>query len=150
MPVPDASKLHSDIVFNITLALGMAVRAKGCRFHQGDTQLLTSSGRYYYPDVMIVCQDNGDAYLEEHPCLIVEVLSKTAEGTDRGLKLEDYRKIETLQRYVLVEQVSKLVTVYARDASGWRVDFLEHSGEIDIPCLETTLRLEQIYAGLEF
>jgi Uma2 family endonuclease len=76
--------------------------------------------------------------------------SKSTEVADRGLKLEEYRKIESLQRYVLVDQETKLVTVYARDASGWRVEFLENSGEIDIPCLETTLTLEQIYTGLEF
>jgi Uma2 family endonuclease len=75
--------------------------------------------------------------------------SKSTEAADRGLKLEEYRKIESLQRYVLVDEETKLVTVYAGDASGWRVEFLEHSGEIDIPCLETTLSLEQIYAGLE-
>jgi hypothetical protein len=39
-------------------------------------------------------------------------------------------------------------TVYKRGPDGWQVEFLEADGEISIPCLETTLKLEQVYAGL--
>ncbi len=71
-----ASKTHSRIKLNITLALGAVVIERGCRLHCGNTHLLTSCKRYYYPDVMVVCQDNGDAYLEETPCFIAEIISK--------------------------------------------------------------------------
>jgi Uma2 family endonuclease len=150
IPVPGASKIHSRIVFNITVSLAQAVVASDARLHQGDTQLLTASGRFYYPDVMIVLADNGDPYLEETPCFIAEVLSKSTENADRGAKLEAYCKIATLERYVLIEQDSKFVTVYARDRNGWRVAFLDGMGSVEIPCLKAELGLEQVYNGVEF
>jgi Uma2 family endonuclease len=149
IPVPGASKTHSRIVFNITVLLAQAVLAHGARLHQGDTQLLTASGRFYYPDVMIVLADNGDPYLEETPCFIAEVLSKSTESADRGAKLEAYCKIATLERYVLIEQDSSFVTVYARDGDGWRVAFLEGTGQVELPCINAALSLEQIYAGID-
>ncbi len=123
--------------------------AHGARLHQGDTQLLTASGRFYYPDVMIVLADNGDPYLEETPCFIAEILSKSTESADRGAKLEAYCKISTLERYVLIEQDSRFVTVYGRDGDGWRVAFLGEAGSVEIPSLKATLDLEQIYADVQ-
>jgi hypothetical protein len=49
-----------------------------------------------------------------------------------------------------VRQDRKVVTVYKRDAMGWRVEFLEDEGEIELPCLSMNLSLADIYAGLEF
>lgn len=150
IPVPGASKTHSRIVFNITVSLAQAVLASGARLHQGDTQLLTASGRFYYPDVMIVLADNADPCLEETPCFIAEVLSKSTESADRGAKLEAYCKIATLERYILIDKDSHFVTVYARDDDGWRVAFLQGTGSVEISCLKATLNLEQIYSGIEF
>ncbi len=38
-----------------------------------------------------------------HPCLIVEVLSPSTEGIDRGKKFTRYRQSSTLKEYVLIE-----------------------------------------------
>ena len=99
---------------------------------------------------MIVIADNGDLYLEETPCFIAEILSKSTKSADRGANLEAYCKIPTLERYVLIEQDSRFVTVYARDGDGWRVSFLGETGSVEIPSLKATLDLEQIYADVQF
>jgi hypothetical protein len=52
-----------------------------------------------------------------------------------------------LQRYVIIAQDVRRVIVYKRSPDGWSVEILE-DGEIEIPCLETSVTLEQIYAGL--
>lgn len=56
----------------------------------------------------------------------------------------------SLERYLIISQTSRLVLVYARQPDGWRLETLEHSGEVYIPCLNTRLGLEQIYQGLAF
>jgi Uma2 family endonuclease len=55
-----------------------------------------------------------------------------------------------LQRYVLVDQKTKRVIVYARAVQGWMVEVLDTEGQFDVPCLETNVTLEQIYAGVNF
>jgi hypothetical protein len=57
-------------------------------------------------------------------------------------------KLPSLQRYVMLRQNERSAIVYKRGPDGWRVEFLEADGEVSIPCLETTLKLEQVYAGL--
>ena len=116
----------------------------------GQVQLRVSSSRYRYPDVMINCIPNSDLRLEETPCFLLEVISESSADIDSNKKLAEYTRIPSVQRYVLIEQHSKLAIVYKRQNGVWLVETIEETGEIEIPCLETVLTLEQIYDGLEF
>ncbi len=144
------SKRHEEIVLNITLALAPLTRAKGCRFQTKTIQLHVSSTRYRYPDIMINCLDNNDPRLEDAPCFLLEVISASTADTDSHKKLSEYTRIPSVERYVLVEQHTKLVVVYKRQGEVWIVETLEENGEIDIPCIGATLTLAQVYDGLEF
>jgi Uma2 family endonuclease len=143
------SKQHEEIVLNVVEALRKTAKAKGCRLQTKTIQLRVSSSRYRYPDVMVNCLPDENTYLEENPCFILEVLSNSTSDTDSNIKLGEYTRLPNLQRYVLVEQHSRLVVVYKRQAGAWVVEVLEQDGVVDIPCLETTLSLEQIYDSLE-
>nr|VFK02024.1 MAG: Putative restriction endonuclease [Candidatus Kentron sp. LFY] len=63
--------------------------------------------RFYYPDVMACCrEEDKEAYYRESPCLIIEVLSDATERPDRleihrFEKFQAYRRIETLQEYLI-------------------------------------------------
>ncbi len=69
-------------------------------------------GLHPYPDIAVVCgepafaDDQKDTLL--NPVLIVEVLSKSTEAMDRGLKFREYRKIDSLREYVLVSQTAQV------------------------------------------
>ena len=76
------------------------------------------------------------------------LLGSTA-STDHNDKLEEYTRLPTLQRYAIISQDVRRVIVYKRSLEGWAVEILE-DGAIDIPCLGTSVTLEQIYAGLEW
>ncbi len=141
---------HEDIVFNIVAALRPIAQVKGCRLRGPSVKLRVSGQRYRYPDVYIVCEPrSNDPRLEENPCFIVEVLSPSTAATERITKLDEYTSLPSLQRYVLIEQDRRFVIVYRRTPEGWLYQTFQ-DGEIDVPCLETTLTLDQIYAGIEF
>jgi Uma2 family endonuclease len=144
------SKRHEVIVLNIAYTLYPLTKAKGCRLQTKTIQLRVSSSRYRYPDIMINCLDNNDPRLEDTPCFLLEVISASTADTDSHKKLSEYTRIPSVERYVLVEQHTKLVVVYKRQGEVWLVETLEETGEIEIPCIGTTLTLEQIYDGLEF
>jgi Uma2 family endonuclease len=82
------------------------------------------------------------------PCALFEVLSESTAETDATTKLEEYLKLPSLQRYVMLHQNDQTAIVYKRGPDGWQVEILEGDAEISIPCLDTTLKLEQVYAGL--
>jgi Uma2 family endonuclease len=50
----------------------------------------------------------------------------------------------------MVGQDWRVVRIYRRTPQGWLFESLEDEGEIEVPCLETTLTLEQVFAGIEF
>ncbi len=142
--------VHDDIVLNIVEALRPQARAKNCKLHATNIQTQVKGMRYRYPDVVVTCETIRNPRLIEAPCFILEVLSDSTANVDHGIKLEEYTKILSLQRYAIVSQNTRQVIVYKREGNQWTFEVLLEHGEIDIPCLETTLSLEQIYASLEF
>jgi Uma2 family endonuclease len=78
-----------------------------------------------YPDATVVCgrletaPDDPNAAI--NPKLLVEVLSESTEAYDRGSKAAHYRRIPSLQKYVLVAQDEPRIEVYRRndDDGGW-------------------------------
>jgi Uma2 family endonuclease len=89
----------------------------------------------------VVC--GGPQFLDGHkdtalnPKAIVEVLSPSTEGYDRGLKFAQYRTIGTLDEYVLVSQTEARVEVFRKQADGTGV-LTEFAG------LEAVCRFESL------
>jgi Uma2 family endonuclease len=147
LEMPGASKTHTRIVINITLAIAAAAHQKGCRFSAEGGQVRSTQGRFYYPDAMVACLESEDTYAEEAPCFLLEVLSPSTEAKDRGLKFNEYTSMPSLKQYVLVAQDEQRLTVFTRGENDWRVQSITE-GAIQVECLETELSLEQVYAGV--
>jgi Uma2 family endonuclease len=77
------------------------------------------------------------------------VTSDSTSDTDHGAKLEEYTKLPSMQCYAIVSQNIRQVIVYKREADRWSFEVLLERGEVDIPCLNAKLSLDQIYASLE-
>jgi Uma2 family endonuclease len=78
---------------------------------------LEEANCFYYPDISISCdawdlKTTGNFILS--PLLIIEILSKSTENYDRGKKFENYRKIKSLQEYLLVSQEEIHIDHYQR------------------------------------
>ncbi len=106
------------------------------------------NGAAYYPDVLVTCdEDDGDACVKRKPCLIAEVLSPSTEAVDRGEKLLNYQKLETLQAYVLLSQDLPRVEIYRRLADGWRYELKEAGATLTLPCVGLELPLDRLFEG---
>lgn len=144
------SRRHSRISGNIFAALREAARGGPCRVHQSDMQVRVPEGIFYYPDVVVACGPAPeDPYLEDDPCLVVEVLSPTTASTDRREKLLSYRKLPSLRTYLIVEQEETMVERHFRDENDqWQTDIVEE-GHFLVNCPPgATLSLAEIYDGL--
>ncbi|PNY81389.1 Uma2 family endonuclease [Deinococcus koreensis] len=144
-----ASRSHSLISMNIAATLHPHARRQGCRLHLADMRLyLDSSGSYYYPDVMLVCDAaSGDHLSETAPCLLVEVLSGSTASIDRIGKYGIYTDLPSLQTSLIVEQGERRVYEYQR-AQGWKLREVVGSGEVGVPSLGLGLTLDDIYGGV--
>lgn len=111
---------------------------------------------YAYPDLTVVCgrpalaDERQDVLL--NPRVIFEVLSPSTEKYDRGIKLQYYRSIESLQDYILIAQDQIRIEQYTRqDAHTWTLrDYESPSDTLRIESIGVSLPLAAIYDRIEF
>ena len=125
----------------------------GCRTVTSDLRIKVAvAGLYTYPDCSVICGepqyfgDQQDVVL--NPLLIVEVLSPSTEGYDRGKKFELYRTIESFREYLLVHQDRRHVEHYSKQDDGSWV-LRDHSGVeglVSIARLGVKISLGELYA----
>jgi Uma2 family endonuclease len=145
---------HNLIAGNCFAELHSALKGK-CLVLPSDQRIRASAGGLYtYADCSVVCEKPAIAekYTLTNPRVIVEVLSKTTESNDRGLKFTQYVKLESLEEYVLVSQTEPRVEKFRRQSDGswlWTVvTGLDASAKFEsVGC---AIALSDIYAGVEF
>jgi Uma2 family endonuclease len=141
---------HNSIAVNIITALRNHLRGKGCKVFMSDAKVSVSEkGPYFYPDIQVTCDERDQRALKmvQYPCLIIEVLSPGTEGFDRGDKFKFYRRLKTLQEYVLVDAEKMSVechrlnerdkwelTAYPDDSSSAEQDIEVQFTSIDFRC----------------
>ena len=145
-----ATRRHNRIAGNAYAALREIALARGCEVVIENVKTSTRDTRIRYPDVMVSCAPGDNPYILENPCFIIEVPSESTQATDTGPKLDEYTRLPSLERYVMIEQDRRVVRIYRRTPAGWLFETLEDEGDIEVPCLETKLTLEQVFAGIEF
>lgn len=97
-----------------------------------------------------------------HPCLIIEVLSSSTEAFDRGEKFRQYRRLSSLQEYVLISADKMMVEVFRLNQQGkWELtaysldpidnenkDLVTTDTDIDTAAHELTIELTSVgYEG---
>lgn len=150
------STQHSRIAVNVVLILGPQLRDRPCDVFNSDMRVgIPPSSRYTYPDVTVVCgeQQVGDAEQDTllNPTLIVEVLSPATESYDRGDKFAAYRRLPSLQEYVLIAQDRPSVDHYLRQGDQWLLTpVIGLDATATLPTIGCTLPLAEIYRRVQF
>ena len=151
-----ASEVHNLIVANVIRELGNEMKGRPCKVYPSDMRVQVSpTGLYTYPGVTVVC---GEARFDDeqadtllNPTVIVEVLSPSTEGYDRGGKFEQYRKLESLQEYLVIAQDRVHVEQHARQAEGqWLLSDTDRVEDtIDLPSIACRLLVADLYEKVE-
>ncbi len=110
---------------------------------------------YLYPDAFVV---EGKPYFDDEqndnlvsPRVIIEVLSDSTESFDRGDKFKSYRKISTLQEYILVNQKYACIEQFYRDETGkWVFGDVVSEGVFKLKNLPFELDIERVYRNVQF
>ena len=152
-----ASREHNLIAGNTLIAIGPQLRDRECEVYPGDMRIKVSpTGLYTYPDITVVCgkPEFEDAEVDTllNPKVLVEVLSPSTADYDRGRKFTHYRRLPSLQEYVLISQDRPLVEHYVRQGQDeWLLT--EQSSLQDtlvLPSIQCQLPLSEIYLKVRF
>ena len=153
---PGGSRLHNLIVGNILVELRTQLRGRPCEAYVSDMRVkVQRTGMYTYPDVVALCEEPRleDAELDTllNPSVIVEVLSPLTESYDRGEKFAHYRRLDSLQEYVLVAQAIRRIEHFRREGEHWVLtEISDPDGELTFSSLGCVLRLADIYDRVDF
>jgi Uma2 family endonuclease len=142
---------HSALAAAFIAGLTAALRGRPCRVFTCDARVrIPATGLSTYPDVAVVCDrlenapEDPDALV--NPVLLVEVLSPSTEGYDRGAKAAHYRRIPSLQEYVFASQTEAHVEVFRRGAGGsWELREARAGGTVELASLGIRLDVDALY-----
>ena len=141
----DVRQSHNVATGNLYNVLRRELKGSPCRvFIESVKTRVEAADCFFYPDVVVSC-DPRDRLTPEylsHPLLVVEVLSDSTAAYDRGAKFAAYRKLDSLQDYVLVDVAAQRVEVFRRNAEnhlvlydygpGDRVEFASLALSLDL------------------
>lgn len=158
IPVPGGSFVQNTIATNIATALKIALKGKEKKYFisNSDTKIqIEALHHFVYPDAVVISekpiyyQNRKD--IITNPLLVVEVLSDSTEGYDRGLKFEEYCTLASFEEYVLIAQHQPYVsTFYREDVNLWRRTNVQGLHDnIHLPSLDIELALADVYDGIE-
>ena len=87
-----------------------------------------------------------------NPTVLVEVLSRTTEAHDRGLKFARYRSLASLKEYVLIAQHEPRIEVYRRQPGGqWLLtDYYGEESVCRLESIDCEIPLSAVYAKVSF
>ena len=150
-----ASNAHNLITMNTTTQLYNQLVEGGCRVFSSDMRLGIGTGvSYFYPDIAVTCDkprfedDAFDTLI--NPQVIIEVLSASTAGYDRGKKFIRYRQLESLQEYILISQDQVHVEHYLRQGKQWVLsEFSALENVLPLASIGAELSLNQIYRFVE-
>ncbi|MES2776554.1 MAG: Uma2 family endonuclease [Bacteroidota bacterium] len=147
-----ASIPHNIIASNCIVEIGQKLKGKKCRTFGSDLRIhIPKNSLYTYPDISIVCGDintTDDKFdTATNPSVIIEILSASTRGYDKGGKFTLYREIDSLQEYILIDSEKIMVEKFIRNAdNSWQLTeykTIEQSFRIDTVDIE--LQLQTVY-----
>jgi len=153
---------HNQVAINLAALLKNHLLGRGYKVLGGDAKVgITDNDPFHYPDVSVTC-DNRDRNARQYiryPCLIVEVLSPSTESEDRGRKFRHYRRIESLQEYLLIDPDCPSVECYRRNERGnWELihtfidafSFAKSDLSFELTSVGLQVPLSLVYEDIDF
>ncbi|MEO5659230.1 MAG: Uma2 family endonuclease [Polaromonas sp.] len=145
-----AEDRHVTVAGNLYIALRQHLSGSPCRTYMSDMRLqVAAANSYFYPDVLVTCSaaDLASAMVKTEPKLIVEVLSPSTAAYDRGVKFSHYRRLASLEEYVLIDLDSRSTDGYRKGADGlWVLHPFARGEQVTLASVALELSAAQLFA----
>ena len=148
-----ADDRHITVCLNAAFALRQHLQGTPCRTFMADMKVRVEAANcYFYPDVVVTCspRDVQDRLIKREPTLVIEVLSPSTAGHDRGAKFSAYRQLPSLQEYVLIDPDTRTTDVYRKGADGlWVLHPFVRGEAVAWASVNLTLAATQLFAEVD-
>jgi Uma2 family endonuclease len=141
---------HAALAATVLRLIGNQLPA-GCRAFTSDLRVrIVEADLSTYPDGAVVCgktsRADDDKLAVTNPLLLIEVTSPSTEDYDRGVKLEQYKRLPTLKEVVIVSHNRSHVTVFRRGAGDvWEVSEAGPGDTVVLASFGGKLAVDDVY-----
>lgn len=129
MPVPEHQRIASELRTELTLAL-RKIGCKDCKAYD-PIDYKIKEDTILEPDVLIVCGKITKKFLDFPPALITEILSKSTQEKDRGIKFKYYQQ-EGVKYYLIVDINKRSIEIYELIKGEYKLQLYQNSFEFDL------------------
>lgn len=129
MPVPEHQRIAAELISEFVFAVRKS-DCKDCKVYDSIDYKITED-TIFEPDVLIVCGKITKKFLDFSPALIVEILSKSTEEKDRGIKFQFYQQ-EGVKYYLIVDVNKKSIEIYELIKGEYKLQPYQNNFEFDL------------------
>lgn len=143
---------HARLAMRVGSELMRLLGGRGCEAFSSDLRVRVVETDFdTFPDVTVVSgkleRAPGDTNAVTNPALLVEVLSDSTEAYDRGEKFAHYRRLASLQGYLLVSQREARLELFERREDGsWLFREAGPGQRLTIASLGVELAVDAVFA----
>lgn len=145
-------RTHGRVVSNLNRRLDEQLDNSPCQVFAESMKIQIAKDTILYPDLFVTC-DKADLVTEmifRSPTLVIEVLSPSTQAYDRSQKFALYRRLDSLQEYILVDPETRRIDGFRRDADGrWVLHDMSQDAVMDCASVGCKVALADIFQGLE-
>jgi Uma2 family endonuclease len=150
------TKRHDTIVSNLHALLKWQTKGKQYAVYvQGTSVYVEVKEVIRVPD-LVATKRNEEKRNKMHellnPLALFEVFSKSTKKIDETEKLEEYKSIESVVEYVMIDQSKPYVNLHRRITENkWEQEtFTSLNSAVHLTSLETTISLSEIYENIDW
>jgi Uma2 family endonuclease len=148
----DTTRAQARLKTNVLLALVESLDREKYEVGSFGFAVQTGAG-VRFPDLIVEmksAKSNGSDIAAIHPVMLVEVPSPSSYARDFGEKVEEYKKLKTLQHYLVLSEDEPRAWLWSRDGEAWRgPDMISTvKGRLVLTGLGARIDLATLYRGI--
>ena len=147
-----ARRAHGRVVLNLARHFMDQREGTPCQVFSEGMKLQVADDTLLYPDLFVTC-DRADLATEmifRSPTLVIEVLSPSTQAYDRSQKFALYRRVPSLQEYILVDPDTRRIEAFRREPDDrWVLDDMSESDALNAPSVGCSVAMDRVFAGID-
>lgn len=148
----DGRRTHGRVVLNLAWRLDQQLDGSPCQVFAQSMKIQIAADTILYPDLFVTCDkaDLATDMIFRSPTLVIEVLSPSTQAYDRSQKFALYRRLDSLQEYILVDPETRRIDGFRRGTDGrWVLHDMSQDEVMDCASVGCKVALTDIFQGLE-
>ena len=131
------------------LETAIAACGLGCEAHPDGASVRIDDRTLYVPDALVRCGPPlpGDTIEATDPIIVVEVVSPSSRGVDRGVKLAGYFSLPSVRHYLIFDTEKRVIIHHRRDEEGQIGVRIFRDGSLTLDPPGLAVEVQDIFVG---